>query len=389
MPARRGGALVALGGIVASWLVLRLILWAPPFPVDALSGVATLEDNVPGINHGQRPLAEAVQTPLGPPGPHMEASLSQGSEVSSLRAMETRLSVTPTAHQTASPRQSPLKRRDPAGTRQLIAQASLLELGLRDEAGRKPPLSGPAIARQQAGDMGAPPAIFTPQEASEIRGTGTASPWSMDAWALWREENDSPLLSGRPSYGRSQLGAVVRYSLAPSNSHALQIHMRGSLALEGRKEREAALGTSMRPVPGVPVRLAAEARVSETDRGTELRGAAFAVSEFPPLDLPGSLRADVYMQGGYVTGDFATPFVDGQARVTRALIRSDELLLSAGGGVWGGAQKDAQRLDLGPSAAVNFRIGPVRGRATVDYRFRVAGDAEPASGPALTLSAGF
>ena len=29
------------------------------------------------------------------------------------------------------------------------------------------------------------------------------------------------------------------------------------------------------------------------------------------------------------------------------------------------------------------------GRAAVDWRFRVAGDADPGSGPALTLSAGF
>ena len=40
------------------------------------------------------------------------------------------------------------------------------------------------------------------------------------AWALWRQDNDSPLLSGRPSYGRSQAGAVLRYHLAPTSGHA-------------------------------------------------------------------------------------------------------------------------------------------------------------------------
>ena len=36
-----------------------------------------------------------------------------------------------------------------------------------------------------------------------------------------------------------------------------------------------------------------------------------------------------------------------------------------------------------------FRVGEARGRLAADYRFRVAGDAEPRSGPALTVSAGF
>ena len=40
--------------------------------------------------------------------------------------------------------------------------------------------------------------------------------------------------------------------------------------------------------------------------------------------------------------------------------------------------------DVGPTAAVTFRLGDARGRVAADYRFRVAGDAEPSSGPALT-----
>jgi hypothetical protein len=66
-----------------------------------------------------------------------------------------------------------------------------------------------------------------------------------------------------------------------------------------------------------------------------------------------------------------------------------EAEVSAGAGVWGGAQKGAARLDIGPTAAASFRLGESRGRVAADYRFRVAGEAEPRSGPALTLSAGF
>jgi len=44
---------------------------------------------------------------------------------------------------------------------------------------------------------------------------------------------------------------------------------------------------------------------------------------------------------------------------------------------------------VGPSAGISFRLGEAQGRVAADYRFRVAGNAEPASGPALTLTAGF
>ena len=109
----------------------------------------------------------------------------------------------------------------------------------------------------------------------------------------------------------------------------------------------------------------------------------------PPVTLPAGLTAEAYLQGGYVTGEYATPFADGQARVTAQLAGTEDFRLTAGGAAWGGAQDDAQRLDIGPSAGLSFRMGRARGRIAADYRFRVAGDAEPSSGPALTLTAGF
>ncbi|GAA0284547.1 hypothetical protein GCM10009127_27590 [Alteraurantiacibacter aestuarii] len=213
--------------------------------------------------------------------------------------------------------------------------------------------------------------------------------WSADGWLMWRQDSASPLLSGRPSYGRSQAGAVVRYSLAPASRNRPQVYVRGSGALEGAREHEAAAGVSARPIAAVPIRLAAEMRLARRAGGTDVRPAAYAVTELPPVELPAGLTGELYLQGGYVGGDFATAFVDGQARVDRALAGSQDVQLRAGGAVWGGAQDDARRLDIGPSASVTFRLGDTRGRVAADYRFRVAGDAQPASGPALTLSAGF
>jgi hypothetical protein len=212
---------------------------------------------------------------------------------------------------------------------------------------------------------------------------------SADAWLMVRQDTTTPVVSGRPSYGRSQAGAVLRYRLAPSSALGPQGYLRASSALEGALEKDLVVGLSSRLVPRVPLRFAVEARISETSRGTELRPAVIAVTEFPPLGLPHGVRAEAYVQGGYVGGASATAFVDGQGRVERRLMQFGEAEVSAGAGVWGGAQKGAARLDIGPTAAASFRLGESRGRVAADYRFRVAGEAEPRSGPALTLSAGF
>jgi len=221
----------------------------------------------------------------------------------------------------------------------------------------------------------------------------TGSRWSADGWLLLRRDSTTPLLSGRPSYGRSQVGAVIRYSLAAASPLRPQAYLRASAALAGAREYELAAGVSARPLAGLPLRFALETRIGETDLGTRLRPAAFAVTEFPPLRLPLGMRGEAYAQAGYVGGGYATAFVDGQARVERPLVRRGEIEVSAGAGAWGGAQSDAARLDVGPTAVVSFRLGPksfgARGRVAADYRFRVAGDAGPSSGPALTLSAGF
>lgn len=57
-----------------------------------------------------------------------------------------------------------------------------------------------------------------------------------------------------------------------------------------------------------------------------------------------------------------------------------------GGGVWGGAQPNLYRFDAGPR--ISYQINP-RMRVHLDYRFRAFGNADPVSGPALTVAAGF
>lgn len=225
-----------------------------------------------------------------------------------------------------------------------------------------------------------------------------ASHWSADGWVLLRSGGNmfNAPGAGLPGavipagfYGGSQAGLILRYYLAPGSRLNPALYLRGSSGTERPRGEELALGFSLRPIPGLPVRLMTEGRVTRTISGNIVRPAAALVSELPPARLPLGTRAEAYVQAGYVGGRGATVFVDGQARLEKPLVRVSSFELRAGGGVWGGAQRGASRLDVGPTATVSFRLGQVGTRLSADYRWRVAGNAAPGSGPVVTLSAGF
>lgn len=220
----------------------------------------------------------------------------------------------------------------------------------------------------------------------------TPSRWSGDAWLLLRRGGNVSLASGPgfATYGASQAGAVLRYRLAPQSDHRPTAYLRATAALNGSGEREVAIGVSARPISPLPVAALAELRATRQSGGTKLRPAVMAVTELPPVELPHQLRGEAYGQAGYVGGRYATAFVDGQLRLDRGIAITGPIEARLGAGAWGGAQKGASRLDLGPTAAMSVAVGQSGSiRVAADWRFRIAGNAAPASGPALTLSAGF
>ena len=232
--------------------------------------------------------------------------------------------------------------------------------------------------------------------AADLRSPATRKRWSLDGWALWRgnSASEATIAGPRPSYGASQAGAVLRYSLAPASDHEPAAFLRATRALVTEGETELAAGLSAKPAARLPLRAHAEIRTTVRARSTEIRPAVFLTTQIAPIRLPGKTKATLYAQGGYVGGDFATPFADGQARVDRSVAHFDLGKASAGevrigAGAWGGAQKGAARLDVGPSATITLESAPVPASLSLDYRVRVAGDAEPGSGLAVTLATSF
>lgn len=219
-----------------------------------------------------------------------------------------------------------------------------------------------------------------------------AARWSGDAWLLLRDGSKGfTLPSGIPSaaYGASQAGAVLRYRLAPSSPRRPELYLRATTALHRPRGEELAAGFALRPLPGMPVAALVEGRATRTVSGTVVRPAAALVTELPPAALPLGLRGEAYAQAGYVGGRDATAFADGQGRIEKRIISAGGWQLRAGAGAWGGLQKGARRIDVGPTATLDLPLGSAGGRLAADWRFRIGGNAAPSSGPAITLSAGF
>lgn len=360
----RGQPLLLLGAILAGWLALRVALWEPPFA----SPAEAFEPERPPTNIARAPISPARE---------QEAGSAPATPAPAL-ARYTRLPERPViaiAVDFAPP--SPLS---PAWAIPLPMQSD-------------PPLAYAAPAEASPSDHlfieREAPSQLAPMRLPQRQVPGTR--WSGDAWLLLRRDSGQggPALIDRPSYGRSQAGATVRYALSPGDPAQLRAHVRVASALAGLREREVAGGLSLRPLAGVPLRTVAELRLGESETGRHVRPALYAVSELPPTALPLALRGEVYVQGGYVGGEFATAYVDGQVRAEHTLARVGDTELSTGAGAWGGAQEGSSRMDVGPTAAITFPLGGARGRLSADYRFRIAGKAQPASGPTLTLSAGF
>ncbi len=373
----RGEPLAALVLVGVIWVGFRASSLAgtpPPFDLGEDSGLTPPVALAATPPQGKRNLPVAAVPPVRQAEP---AAAETGEAVMRLalpsvpRQQGGRKPSGPTAS-TAQPRPAPPAEATLAAT----APVDAVRVAL-------PPARPAALADQSAGASVA----AAPYPAS-AEGARTDN-WSGDAWVFWREGSDAPVTPGAQGYGRSQAGAVIRLAMIPASALRPQAHLRVSTALEGPREREVAAGISARPLADVPLRVAAEARVTETDFGTEVRPAAFAVTEIPPFALPAGLTGETYVQGGYVGGDYDTAFIDGQLGIAREFALTDRSRLRLGGGLWGGAQRGASRLDVGPSAQLTFRIGAVNARASADYRFRIAGDARPSSGPALTLSASF
>lgn len=205
--------------------------------------------------------------------------------------------------------------------------------------------------------------------------------WQVSAWALVRNQQTGTIgpgsLAGSGNLGGGQAGARLSYLI----SRQIAASFRTSSNI-GRRGFEVAAGVRVQPLQSMPVWITAERRQRVGQFGGRNAFAAFAETGIYQQQLPWELSLDAYLQGGLVGLKSRDLFVDGALAITKPVFRN----LSAGLGVWGGAQPGLYRVDAGPRISMRVRKNV---RVHFDYRQRLAGNALPGSGPAITLAADF
>lgn len=245
----------------------------------------------------------------------------------------------------------------------------------------RPPLWTPPLPDRdlRRGPEVSEPAPIAPSPATVMR---PPSRFSGSAWLFARRGQARQLAAGG-LLGASQVGGRLLYRVNDDPARPLSVSARFYSPLKIARQAEAAIGVEWQPAAKIPLRLLAERRLA---LGREGRSAFSILAQGGVSDAPlaGAARLDLYGQAGMVGLHSRDLFADGSARVLMPL--NSEKSLRIGAGLWGAAQPNAERLDVGPAAAI--RIVP-HVSVAAEWRFRIAGDARPASGPALTLSTDF
>lgn len=214
------------------------------------------------------------------------------------------------------------------------------------------------------------------------------SGWSLSGWAYLRG-GDAPASVGSATGG--QLGggqAALRVMRGFGATGRLRAYGRASVAIDRPRQRELAFGLIFAPVARWPVDVAFERRVA---LGAEGRNAfaAMVTGGVGDVALPAGFRLEAYAQAGVVGARARDGFADGAVVIDRPLGTDERTPLRLGALAAGAAQPGAARVDVGPRLTLRLPDVGEGGRIALDWRQRIAGDAHPESGLALTLAANF
>jgi len=340
---RRGSPIRFLVLVLSGWVMLRAVmLWSQSTAPDQEFAIAARRDPLPilseQIRHAPAPqFAAAAGSAIAPP--------------------------------VALPIQPAGVGVDPQ--RVALALLGMIRFGVTDAA---PPV------------VAAPPMVpATPVPWSTIGPANTPmSPrWSGSFWLIAREGRGRGVSLLGSQLGGSQTGMRLAYALGQARRVAIVGRIASPLSGTGQ---EGAIGLEWRPTP-LPVRLVAEQRIG-------IKGAAGGpslamVGGAGPLPLGRGFRLEGYGQAGIIARGGVIGYADGGVRINRQIAMIGDSPVDLGAGGWGAVQPGAARLDLGPSIGARLPIGPNRLRLSLDWRQRLAGDARPGSGPALSIGTDF
>jgi hypothetical protein len=236
-----------------------------------------------------------------------------------------------------------------------------------------------------------PMAGFAPSAAAAPTGQSpsVAPPpirrFQLYAYNFFRQGRGGGGLAPGAQYGGTQAGAIATWDPFGKPGTGPAILMRASTA-PNSYDREVALGARWKPDADMPLSLSLERRFRF---GTPDSFAAYAAGGVDRVPIMGKLKLDAYGQAGYALGGGSSYFFDAQGRMMYPLFDVAGMPVEFGAGGWAGGQRGVQRFDIGPTLSADVNTKLAKFKLYVDWRKRMAGNAEPADGLALTAAAGF
>jgi len=242
---------------------------------------------------------------------------------------------------------------------------------------RVEPVAPPLRAELPERSVAAPERITL----APVFATRTGSRWTVDGWLFLRDGHGDALGQGG-TLGGSQAGLRIARALSETSA----IYARISGAIDRPRQPELALGASWRPHAAMGWSLNAERRVALDGNGRD-SFALFIAGGIGPQPIAGEWRLEGYAQAGVVGLKRRDTFVDGRLSITRPVGSGQADRLRIGVTMSGAAQPQVERLDIGPR--IEWRPADMPLSAALEWRQRIAGNAAPGSGPALTIGTHF
>lgn len=357
---RDAGALRFLLLLLAGWAGLRaLLLWNPLGSAAPAVAEQALPPVVAASARGEAPMRLTRMLDL--PGPGGIAAPGRG----------------------AAPARTPRRW-------QVIRTEGARDGGTEESGGdRHPLLPQPTDPRAAPVAMGVLQSPSTASAAHPPLGMQRSlAGWSFGGWLYLRQGSGAAPrgIAAAGQLGGSQSGLRLAYGFGDSGR--ARVYGRGTVAIERPSQSEAAFGVAFAPTMRLPVDIVVEQRVAVGRQGRTAL-AAMLVGGVGDLALPGGFRLDAYAQAGIVGARRRDGFADGAVVVDTMVGSGDGASLRLGALAAAAVQPGTARVDVGPRVTLKLpRVG--RGsRIALDWRQRIAGDAQPESGLALTLAADF
>lgn len=212
--------------------------------------------------------------------------------------------------------------------------------------------------------------------------------WSIGGWIYLRDGSGgaSGSIVAEGQLGGSQAGVRLAYGFGGSGR--LRAYGRATLAVERPAQRDLAAGFAFAPVKRLPVDIAIEQRVAAGGQGRTAL-AAYAAGGVSDVALPAGFQLDAYAQAGVVGARQRDGFADGAVVIDHRLGAHETAPLRLGALAAAAVQPGAGRVDIGPRLTLKLPDVGHGSRIAIDWRQRIAGDARPESGAALTLATDF